>query len=125
MKLQTFKKEEKLCHKKKIDALFDKSNESKVSFARFPVRLVAQEAAGSSHTQVLFSVSKRRFKRAVDRNVIKRRMREAYRLNKQLIAIHQKFDIAFLYTSPEIQTFEVIQASLKKLLQQLKEKSAS
>ena len=62
--------------------------------------------------QVLLSVSKRNFKRALDRNLIKRRMREAFRLNKHLIAASNKLLIAYIYSAKEILTFAQIQERL-------------
>lgn len=113
-----------MCHKKKIDTLFDKSNAGNLSFAKYPIRVVLQEATGESTTQVLFSVPKRSFRKAVDRNCIKRRMREAYRLNKRLIS-PQKFYLAFLYTARERLSYMEIEVAMKKILQQLAEKNAS
>jgi len=81
----TFKKEERLCSVKLIDTLFHKGS----SFVCYPYRIVfysPSEDSGlilaNSSTQVILSVSKRRFKRAVDRNLMKRRMKECYRLQK-------------------------------------------
>ncbi|WP_046246181.1 ribonuclease P protein component [Hymenobacter terrenus] len=77
----TFPKEEHLCRKKLIDELFGKQGSS---FGIYPLRIVwvATEVPTVEPPQVLISVSKRTFKRAVDRNRIKRLIREAYRLNK-------------------------------------------
>ncbi|GAB3581584.1 ribonuclease P protein component [Hymenobacter daeguensis] len=77
----TFPKEEHLCRKKLIEELFGKQN---ASLGAYPLRLVYTKAAAptSAPPQVLISVSKRTFKRAVDRNRLKRLIREAYRLNK-------------------------------------------
>ena len=77
----TFPKEEHLCRKKLIEELFSKQSSS---FGVYPLRIVWIKAAAptTAPPQVLISVSKRTFKRAVDRNRLKRLIREAYRLNK-------------------------------------------
>src|ERR1700761_6552929 len=79
--MYTFTKEERLCNKKLIDTLFHNGS----SFLCYPFKVSWLEAdfAGTFPVQIVFAVPKRRFKRAVDRNLIKRHMREAYRLNKQ------------------------------------------
>ena len=76
----SFHKTERLCSKKIIDKLFI---EGKTIFV-YPVKIVYLETSLSSKfpVQAVFTVGKRNFKRAVQRNLIKRRMREAYRLNK-------------------------------------------
>ena len=77
----TFPKEEHLCRKKLIEELFSKQGSS---FGVYPLRIVWIPAPApiTAPPQVLISVSKRTFKRAVDRNRLKRLIREAYRLNK-------------------------------------------
>ena len=76
-----FPKEEHLCRKKLIEELFSKQGSS---FGVYPLRIVwiPAPALTTAPPQVLISVSKRTFKRAVDRNRLKRLIREAYRLNK-------------------------------------------
>jgi ribonuclease P protein component len=66
--------------------------------------------------QVLISVSRKNFKKAVDRNFIKRRIRESFRLNKNLLPPEPKLLIAYIYTAKEILTFAQIQERLIKTL---------
>lgn len=79
--MNTFNKEERLCSKKLIDLLFKDGS----SFLLYPFRVsyVFTDAPHSFPVQVVINASKKRFRRAVDRNLIKRRSREAYRLQKQ------------------------------------------
>ena len=77
----TFRKQEKLKHKKLIEILFSEGK----SISVFPLRIVFLENDhdGNKLLQVGFSVPKRLIKKAVDRNRIKRQLREVYRLNKK------------------------------------------
>jgi ribonuclease P protein component len=79
----TLKKEERLCSQKIIGDLFASGE----SFLAYPLKVVFLKTDTSQSYPVLaaFTVSKRNFKRAVKRNLLKRRMREAYRLNKHLL----------------------------------------
>jgi ribonuclease P protein component len=76
---------------------------------------------------VLFSVSKKQFKKAVDRNLIRRRCRESYRLNKQtLISLPSESRpsyIAFLYLAKEITTYDVIEKAMAQSLKRLEKLS--
>ena len=81
MKKYTFTKEERLCSQKQIELLFNNSS----SFILYPFRIVwtSQTLADAPYpAEIAISVPKKRFKRAVDRNKIKRLIREAYRKNK-------------------------------------------
>lgn len=84
----TFGKEERLCRKLLIDQLFSGKASS---FSAWPIRGVFllvddSQSEKAASTELLISVSKRYFKRAVKRNRVKRQIREAYRKNKALIA---------------------------------------
>lgn len=79
----TFRKEERLCSTKIIAELFDSGDVFYCSF--FKVVWGYKTFLPGFPAQVAFSVSKRSFRSAVDRNLVKRRMREAYRKNKHLL----------------------------------------
>ena len=100
----TFRKEERLSKEKHIQELFDKGS----SFYLFPFKVLFMPNPDPAvlHHQILISVSKRNFKRAVDRNLIKRRMREAYRLQKEFLPAGAPLQIGYIYTHKEILLFD-------------------
>jgi ribonuclease P protein component len=109
MKKYTFTKEERLCSQKQIELLFNNSS----SFILYPFRFVwtSQTLADAPYpAEIAISVPKKRFKRAVDRNKIKRLIREAYRKNKGelfypfLIQEHIKLSFILIYVSNELFT---------------------
>lgn len=119
-----FPKSEKLSSEKEIDALF----RSNGKFTTYPFRVLWQQNEKKTN-QILISCPKRRHKKATDRNLVKRRMREAYRLNKQPLIDHcisnnQYFNIGFVYIGNEIHNFSVIEQNLKKVIEQLTEELA-
>jgi len=93
----TLKKSERLSKKKLIQELFDKGS----SFYLYPFKVFFRLNEGPEN-QVMASVPKSIFKKAVDRNTIKRRVREGYRLNKAKLASDKIFFIAYIYTAKEI-----------------------
>lgn len=119
MGLETFGKSEKLCSKKSIKELFNRGS----SFYIYPFKVIflpiSDQEKGKS--QILISVPKRVFKKAVDRNKIKRRVREAYRLNKQHFPFttENPLMIAYIYTAKESLEFQLIQEKLKDSLLRL------
>lgn len=145
---QTFKKDEKLRSRSTIDRLFQRGNKQIQTFYVFPFRVLyfestpdarlstgddsgflnnsnAPQEVPSPLPQVLFSVSKRNFKRAVDRNLIRRRCREAYRLQKSALTVNSEVPyptaIAFLYLAKEISTYDVIEKAMSKVLKKMAE----
>ncbi|WP_299826191.1 ribonuclease P protein component [uncultured Pontibacter sp.] len=109
----TFSKEEHLCSKRLIALLFSKGS----SFNLYPLRFIlyTPQDVPPGPTQVLISVSKRYFKRAVDRNRLKRQIREAYRLNKSIFT-HSPGQapqlLGILYIGKEKKSFHTIEKKL-------------
>ncbi|WP_422008963.1 ribonuclease P protein component [Roseivirga pacifica] len=111
----TFPKRERLYKKKLIQELFDKGS----SFYLYPFKVIYFDTKEENvPNQVLFSVSKRKFKTAVARNRIKRQLREGYRLNKRLAGT-SGYLIAFIYTADKQQESRMIHKKMMKALQKL------
>lgn len=119
----TFKKEERLCSKILIDDLFDRNAKDNFSVMSFPFKIVFKPISNTENLNknsvILISVSKRSFKKAVDRNLIKRRVREAYRLHKSEIE-KELYRIAFIYVGKVILDFQSIEIGMKNGLKKIK-----
>ena len=117
----TFKRDEKLKSRKLIQLLFREGE----SFSNFPLRIIyAQPEKNYSHLQATFSVSSKNFKKAVDRNQIKKLMREAYRLQKALISNkleenQNNLVVFIIYTGSTLPEFDNIFEKMGKGLEQL------
>ncbi len=111
-KKYTFGREESLKSKKIIEELFKNGS----SFRLYPFTLVSRPASVSVN-QILISIPKKNHKKAVDRNLLKRRIREVYRLNKHILtdASEERFSLALIYLSKDIMNFEELQRKLIKL----------
>ena len=117
----TLRKEERLCSRKVLEELFGGGNQS---VSVFPVRAVFMQSEQPG-VRIMVSVSKRYFKRAVKRNRIKRQLREAYRLQKELLLpLEGGLDIAFLWTSAEMMPTEKVFQKMKSILQRISESIA-
>lgn len=121
----TLSKEERLSWKRYIDLLFEKGQ----SFIAFPLRVVylPMEEEMRAPVSMMISVPKKKFKRAVKRNLIKRQVREAYRVHKYdliepLTEKNKGMLVAFLYVDKEIHPFADIEKAMNKAIRILREK---
>lgn len=120
--MQTFKKEERLSEKKIIEKLFERGCDFYVS----PFKVLWEHADFESKypAKVMIAVSGRNFRKAVDRNRIKRLMREAYRKNKHILyeALQnssEKYAFMLLYTGKIIIPFRDMESKIILILQRL------
>jgi len=125
MTAYTFRKEEKLCSQKIIGDIFL----SGTSFLCYPLKVVwkYEESRTSFPAQVVFSVPKRLFKRAIDRNFLKRHLREVYRYQKQelyqsLELNNRKIAVMVVYIAKEKLEFAQIEGAMSKVVTKLKKK---
>lgn len=123
MQTQTFTKGERLTSKKEIERLFADGN----GFNLYPIRAVwifsKKENVGSP-SQVLISVSKKKVKKAVTRNLLKRRIREGYRLNKSdfysfLTKNNIDCSLALVYIASDIALYSEIEKKIILILKRL------
>jgi ribonuclease P protein component len=113
----TFGKAERLYRRSQIERLFSTASHS---FFVAPLRVIyLRDDELDVPASILISVSKRHFKRAVKRNRVKRQIREAYRLNKELLSSAPHLLVAFVYQSDDILPSSVITESVKTALQKL------
>ena len=112
-KSNSLKRNKILKSKKDIEALFTNAQ----SLSSFPVRVVYFiDSEENSQFKTSFSVSKRKFKKAVDRNRIKRLLREAFRIQQDKISSIDGLKMMWVYTGKEMPDFSVILKAVEKLL---------
>ena len=126
---KTFCKEERLCRKALIEKLFHK--EGSRSMAAFPLRLVYMKSPAGEDgpaAQMLVSVPKRCFKRAVKRNRVKRQLREAYRKDKHIVLVRMEarpermMAVALIWLDNSLHDTEEVESRVRSLLVRLGEK---
>jgi ribonuclease P protein component len=119
----TFKKNEKLKSRKTIEQLFKEGN----SFSNFPFRVLwklSHNAKAPFQVQAGFAAGSKHFKKAVDRNRIKRLMREAYRLNKAglqntLQQQQKQLAVFIIYVGNELPDYDLIFEKTELVLKRL------
>jgi ribonuclease P protein component len=118
----SYPKNEKLKSHKTIDRLFSEGK----SVSKYPLRLVYVENTDVNTTEKLImgvSVSKKYFKKAVDRNYFKRVLRECYRLNQNLLKenLGKPYAMMFFYQTKEKLSYQEIEEKTIQLFQKFKE----
>lgn len=117
----TYPKHEKLKSKTTIDLLFSDGN----SVSKFPLRLVYVENSEENAELIKMgvSVSKKYFKKAVDRNYYKRVLRETYRLNKHLLidSLQKPYAFMLFYQTKERLSYQEIEEKTIQLFQKFSE----
>ncbi len=124
----TLTKEERICSKKLIEALF--AGNGSRSMTSYPIRAVFLEqksTEGEPPVQLLVSVPKRCFKRAVKRNRVKRQIREAFRRNKHVLAdavtgSGRSVAVALIWMSADLSATHLVETKVKDLLVRIKER---
>ncbi|HNY02125.1 MAG TPA: ribonuclease P protein component [Bacteroidales bacterium] len=119
----TFPKDERLCRRSEIGVLHQQG----IPIRIYPFRATWMQTPampGLARVRVVMMVSKARFRQAVKRNLLRRRMREAFRLNKHILLDHLPegagpIALSISYTAKEILPFDLIQAKIILLLQRL------
>lgn len=117
----TYNKSEKLKSRKAIDLLFAKG----IGISAFPIKVLYNYSEDQkANLQAGVTASSRHFKKAVDRNRIKRVLREAYRLQKlplqnQLLEQNKRMVLFFIYIGKELPNFEDVYKKMGSVLHQL------
>ena len=125
MKQYGLNKYDKLCSSTAIDQLFSRGADSMTkSVMAYPLRAVwrvNEKRTAGSQIQFLISIPKKRLRHAVDRVKMRRRVREAYRLNKNnyLSAESDRIDLAFIYVADDLKDYQSIEKAVTRILHKI------
>ena len=115
----TLPKRERLCGKTTIGHLLAKGKHGTVPGLRY----LYLTDTGSDTNRIMVSVPKKMFKRAVKRNLLKRRIRESWRKQKDALLTTGGTDILFIYPTKEIQTYEQIYSCVGQIIEKINKTS--
>ena len=111
----TLPKKERLCGKTAISKLLAKGKHGSVPGLRY----LCLYGTDAEVTRMMVSVPKKSFKRAVKRNLLKRRIRESWRKQKHMLAVEGNLDILFMYPVKEILSYEEIYTAVGQVIENI------
>lgn len=115
---QTFSKQERVCGTSAVSTLLQKGKWGVCG----PLKFCSLATEGAECSRIVVSVPKKFFKRAVKRNLLKRRIREAYRTQKTMLD-GVRFDILIYYNTKEVLDSETIRAAVAEVLAQVRSRA--
>jgi ribonuclease P protein component len=120
-------KKEKLCSVIAIGQLFDGSGADCHSALAYPLRMVWREnprRSSDATIQFLISVPKKKLRHAVDRVQMRRRVREAFRLNRHSHPLEsdRRVDVAFIYVAKTLEPYARVESAMHRLLKKISER---
>lgn len=117
--MDKFSKKESLCSNSDIERLFEENN----YFIHEKIKLYWNLIPSKENKiEVLFSVPKKIISKAVNRNKVKRLIKESFRKNKNILKNKNKLHLGFIYLCPEIPNFNSLEEKIKVILQRLNNK---
>ena len=111
----TLPKEERLCGKTGISHLLAKGRHGNVPNMRY----LCLKNNGKEFNRIMVSVPKKLFKRAVKRNLLKRRIRESYRKQKHDLNLKSGVDLLFMYSTKEVLSYEEIYKTVGQIIRKI------